>query len=157
MMISRHFHDDRLSFLWWLFESLMITKWNFYDGRSIFYQERSKCLWWQAQIFTMTGWDFFNRDCNRGGLVSMLFSVITFLTQHNVPFYVCLKSIALCNYRSRCCSSATLVQNIGEFGAKKLITEHRTAKTFTISRPQALRLWNIFEFLTFLDFLINDV
>ena len=126
----------------------MMAGWHFPDGRSNFYQERSKCLWWQAQIFMMAGWDFFSRDCNRGSLVSMLFSVITFLTQHNVPFYVCLKSIALCNYRSRCCSSATLVQNIGEFGAKKLVTEHRTAKTFTISRSQALRLWNIFEFLT---------
>ena len=127
----------------------MMAGWDFPDGRSNFYQERSKCLWWQAQIFMIAGWDFFSRDCNRGSLVSMLFSEIPFfLTQHNVPFYVCLKSIALCNYRSRCCSSATLVQNIGEFGAKKHVTKHRTAKTFTVSRPQALRLWNIFEFLT---------
>lgn len=34
-------------------------------------------------------------------------------------YYVCLKSIARCNCRSRCCSSAAIVWNIWELGAKK--------------------------------------
>lgn len=104
----------------------------------------------------MAGWDFFSHDCNRGGLVSMLFSVITFLTQRNIPFYVCLKSIALCNYRSRCCSSAALVQNIGKFGAKKHFTDHRAVKIYHFRTTSFAVMKSIWIFDMFLDFLIND-
>ena len=170
MMIGRHFimnswkfHVDKPTFSWWQIEFSMMTIWEFDDNKM-------KFLWWQVEIFLMAGRIFIKNGQNVydgkprfSWLQVEIFSVAIvivvvwfpccfqkylFLTQHNVPFYVCLKSIALCNYRSQCCSSATLVQNIGEFGAKKHVTKHRTAKTFTVSRPQALRLWNIFEFLT---------
>ena len=47
-------------------------------------------------------------------------------------YCVCLKNITLCDCQSRCCSSAVLFQNIGEFGAKKYFTDHRTAKTIKL-------------------------
>ena len=43
-----------------------------------------------------------------------------------------LKSITTCNCRSHCCSSATLVWNIGKFRAKKYFTDHWTAKTLKL-------------------------
>ena len=56
--------------------------------------------------------------------------VETNLDLFQFSFCVCVKRKTLCNCLcSSSCDSASLIQNIGEFGAKKYFTDHRTANT----------------------------
>ena len=58
---------------------------------------------------------------------------------------VCVKCITLCDClcsSSCCCFSASLIQNIGEFGAKNYFTDHQTANIIHSFRDsfQALKI-----------------
>ena len=68
--------------------------------------------------------------CNRYFFkLHFLLSLNIFVRSENFNFCVCLKSITLCNCRfRRCCSSVTLIRNMGKFGAYKYFTVRGTAK-----------------------------
>ena len=58
-------------------------------------------------------------------------TVTTFMWNTDMSFSVCAKRITLCNClcSSSCCFSASVIRNIGEFGAKNYFTDHQTANT----------------------------
>ena len=58
------------------------------------------------------------------------------ITQYT-PFCVCMKGKTLCDCLrfSSCCDFASLIRNIGEFGAKNYFTGHRTSNTIKLFVP----------------------
>ena len=64
----------------------------------------------------------------RKSLTAKLFAHLFILFSLMLTFFcVCVKCITLCNYlcSSSCYFSASLIRNIGEFGAKSYFTDHR--------------------------------
>ena len=62
-----------------------------------------------------------------------------------VNYCVCVKRITLCNCLcSSSCFSTSLIRNIGEFGAKKYLTDHWTANTIQLFVPRERKFfWSI--------------